>query len=143
MNECCPECNQSLDTPIAPYTHLESFWRHSPQRSVTAAVLELPGGAGPGHGVRHPGAGDGVHEAGLPRAGGDHGVGAQGSLPVDHRVELLGLLGLLLPLTRLARLVVLDVRLGHVLLQVNDGHVGHLELETSPGCKYCDEDGRV
>ena len=90
----------------------------------------------------HPGAGDGVHEAGLPRPGGHHGVGPQGRLPVDHRVELLGLLGLLLPLTGLARLVVLDVRLGHVLLQVDDGHVGHLELQTSPGCKYGDGEAR-
>ena len=62
--------------------HLEALRRHSPERPVTAAVLQLPGGAGPGHGVRHPGAGDGVDEARLPRAGRHHGVGAQGSLPV-------------------------------------------------------------
>ena len=78
--------------------------------------------------MSHPGAGDGVHEAGLPRAGGDHGVGTQGSLPVHHRVELLGLLLLLslLPLTGLAGLVVLDVGLGHVLLEGDHGHVCHL-----------------
>ena len=46
-------------------TDLKSFRRHSSERSIASAVVELAARAGAGQRVRNSGAGDGVDEGGL------------------------------------------------------------------------------
>ena len=43
-------------------SNLKTFRRNAPEGPVAAAVVQLAAGAGPGEGVSHAGAWDGVHE---------------------------------------------------------------------------------
>ena len=53
------------DSWIFYNTDLKSFRRHSSERSIASAVVELAARAGAGQRVRNSGAGDGVDEGGL------------------------------------------------------------------------------